>query len=199
MAEIYLRYPGGRFKAFTMSYDDGMEYDRRLIGIMCENGLSINLYTIAFILCFGIGYGAYYATADMPIPMVADCADYETYRSGRFIPGIMGTLFSLVDKLVSSLSATVVSIALLFIGVHDLPTKLTPYVSGMNWVVIVLFCLIPMCAWALTLWAMKGYELDGARIKTIQAVNAARKAAITDGMSVEDAMATITDETVQGV
>ena len=171
----------------------------RNLSIMGENGLSINLYTIAFILCFGIGYGAYYATADMPIPMVADCADYETYRSGRFIPGIMGTLFSLVDKLVSSLSATVVSIALLFIGVHDLPTKLTPYVSGMNWVVIVLFCLIPMCAWALTLWAMKGYELDGARIKTIQAVNAARKAAITDGMSVEDAMATITDETVQGV
>ena len=171
----------------------------RNLSIMGENGLSINLHTIAFILCFGIGYGAYYATADMPIPMVADCADYETYRSGRFIPGIMGTLFSLVDKLVSSLSATVVSIALLFIGVHDLPTKLTPYVSGMNWVVIVLFCLIPMCAWALTLWAMKGYELDGARIKTIQAVNAARKAAITDGMSVEDAMATITDETVQGV
>lgn len=171
----------------------------RNLSIMGENGLSINLYTIAFILCFGIGYGAYYATADMPIPMVADCADYETYRSGRFIPGIMGTLFSLVDKLVSSLSATVVSIALLFIGVHDLPTKLTPYVSGMNWVVIVLFCLIPMCAWALTLWAMKGYELDGARIKTIQAVNAARKAAITDGMSVEDAMATITDETAQGV
>ena len=171
----------------------------RNLSIMGENGLSSNLYTIAFILCFGIGYGAYYATADMPIPMVADCADYETYRSGRFIPGIMGTLFSLVDKLVSSLSATVVSIALLFIGVHDLPTKLTPYVSGMNWVVIVLFCLIPMCAWALTLWAMKGYELDGARIKTIQAVNAARKAAITDGMSVEDAMATITDETVQGV
>ena len=171
----------------------------RNLSIMGENGLSINLYTIAFILCFGIGYGAYYATADMPIPMVADCADYETYRSGRFIPGIMGTLFSLVDKLVSSLSATVVSIALLFINVHDLPTKTTAYVSGMNWVVIVLFCLIPMCAWALTLWAMKGYELDGARIKTIQAVNAARKAAITDGMSVEDAMATITDETVQGV
>ena len=171
----------------------------RNLSIVGENGLSINLYTILFVLFFGVGYGAYYATADMPIPMVADCADYETYRSGKFIPGIMGTLFSLVDKLVSSLSATVVSIALLFINVHNLPTKTTAYVSGMNWVVIALFCLIPMLAWALTLWAMKGYELDGVRIKTIQAVNAARKAAITDGMSVEDAMATITDETVQGV
>ena len=164
--------------------------------LMGENGLSVNLYTILFVLFFGIGYGAYYSTADMPIPMVADCADYETYRSGKFIPGIMGTLFSLVDKLVSSLAAAVVSIALLFIGVHDLPTKTTPYIPGMNWVVIALFCLIPMVAWLLTLISMKGYELDGKRVKTIQAVNAARKQAIANGMSQEEAMATITDETV---
>ena len=159
--------------------------------------ITINLYTVLFVLFFGVGYGAYYSTADMPIPMVADCADYETYRSGKFIPGIMGTLFSLVDKLVSSLSATVVSVALLFIGVGDLPTKATPYVEGMNWVVIALFCLVPMCAWALCLLSMKGYELDGKRVKTIHAVNAARKAAIANGMSMEDAMATITDETVK--
>ena len=166
--------------------------------LMDQNGkIAINLYTIAFILFFGVGYGAYYATADMPIPMVADCADYETYRSGKFIPGIMGTLFSLVDKLVSSLSATVVSVALLFIGVDDLPTKATPYVDGMNWVVIALFCLVPMTAWALTLLAMRGYELDGKRVKTIAAVNAARKEAISKGMSLQEAMETITDETVK--
>lgn len=164
--------------------------------LMDENGLALNLYTILFILFFGIGYGAYYSTADMPIPMVADCADYETYRSGKFIPGIMGTLFSLVDKLVSSLSATVVSVALLCIGISDLPTKGTPYAPGMNWVVIALFCLVPMVAWLLTLWAMKGYELDGQRVKVIQAVNAARKTAIERGMSVEEALATITDESV---
>ncbi|MBR5472635.1 MAG: MFS transporter [Clostridia bacterium] len=158
--------------------------------------LNINIYTILFILFFGVGYGAYYSTADMPIPMVADCADYETYRSGKFIPGIMGTLFSLVDKLVSSLSATVVSVALLFIGVKDLPTKETAYINGMDWVVIVLFCLVPMVAWGLTLWAMKGYELDGKRVKTIQAVNAARKEAIANGMDVSEAISAITDENV---
>ena len=166
------------------------------LSLMGESGLSINLYTILFILFFGVGYGAYYSTADMPIPMVADCADYETYRSGKFIPGIMGTLFSLVDKLVSSLAAAVVSVALMCIGISDLPTKVTPYAEGMNWVVIVLFCLIPMLAWTLTLIAMKGYVLDGKRVKTIQAVNAARKAAVSEGMSMEEAMATITDETV---
>lgn len=163
---------------------------------MTDGKLSINLYTIAFLIFFGIGYGAYYSTADMPIPMVADCADYETYRSGKFIPGIMGTLFSLVDKLVSSLSSTVVFAAVAVIGYQGLPTKATPYMDGMNWVVIALFCIVPMAAWIATLLAMRGYELDGKRIKTINAVNAARKAAIAGGMSTEEAMQTITDDTV---
>ncbi len=160
------------------------------LSIIGENGLSINLYTIAFIIFFGLGYGAYYSTADMPIPMVADCADYETYRSGKFIPGIMGTLFSLVDKLVSSLATTVVAIALSFIGIADLPDQNTPYAPGMNWVVIALFCIVPMVAWALTLWAMKGYDLTGERMKEIQAVNAKRKEAVAKGMSLEEAMET---------
>ena len=167
------------------------------LSIMGENGLSINLYTIVFILFFGVGYGAYYATADMPIPMVADCADYETFRSGKYIPGIMGTLFSLVDKLVSSLAATIVGIAVTIIGLENLPVAETPYAEGMNWVVIALFCIIPMAAWALTLWAMKGYELTGPRMKEIQAINAARKAEIANGLTLEQAMAKI--QTVEDI
>lgn len=160
----------------------------RNLSLFTENGFSINLYTVLFILFFGVGYGAYYATADMPIPMVADCSDYETYRSGKYIPGIMGTLFSLVDKLVSSLSATVVGIAVSVIGLENLPTAETPYAPGMNWVVIVLFCIIPMVAWAATLLAMKNYELTGDRMKEIQAVNAARKEGVAGGMTLEEAM-----------
>ena len=153
-----------------------------------KNGITINLYTVLFILFFGVGYGAYYSTADMPIPMVADCSDYETYRSGKYIPGIMGTLFSLVDKLVSSLSATVVGIAVSIIGIANLPTAETPYAPGMNWVVIVLFCIIPMVAWLLTLIVMKGYSLTGDKMKEIQEVNAKRKEAVESGMSLEEAM-----------
>lgn len=148
----------------------------------------INLYTILFVVFFGIGYGAYYATADMPIPMVADCSDYETYRSGRYIPGIMGTLFSLVDKLVSSLGSTIVGVAVAMIGIGTLPDGNTPYADGMHAVVILLFCVVPMLAWLATLIAMKGYTLTGARMKEIQEVNAARKEGIAQGMSLEEAM-----------
>ncbi len=164
----------------------------RNLSFLSGGKLSVNLYTVLFVLFFGVGYGAYYATADMPIPMVADCADYETYRSGKFIPGVMGTLFSLVDKLVSSLSATVVGIAVTVIGLPSLPTKTTPYAPGMNWVVILLFCLLPMAAWAATLIAMKGYSLTGSRMKEIQAVNTRRREAVARGISLEEAMRTIT-------
>ena len=156
---------------------------------LISNGkLNINIYTILFIVFFGVGYGAYYSTADMPIPMVADCSDYETYRSGKYIPGIMGTLFSLVDKLVSSLSATVVGIAVSLIGIKSLPTAETPYSSGMNVVVIILFCVVPMVAWIATIIAMKGYILTGEKMREIQEVNQKRKKAIEEGMSIEKAM-----------
>ncbi|MBE7001488.1 MAG: sugar transporter [Ruminococcaceae bacterium] len=173
------------------------EFSLRLYEITDGNfRISTNLYTILFVIFYSIGYGAYYATADMPIPMVADCADYETYKTGKFIPGIMGTLFSLVDKLVSSLSGTVVGLAVGFIGFQNLPTKATPYVPGMNYVVIVLFCVIPMVSWVATLLAMRKYALTGERMKTIHKVNTARRAAIAAGMSQQEAMTAITDETV---
>lgn len=158
------------------------------LSLFSNGKITINLYTVLFIVFFGIGYGAYYSTADMPIPMVADCSDYETYRSGKYIPGIMGTLFSLVDKLVSSLSATVVGIAVSIIGLENLPTADTPYTPGMSSVVIILFCIVPMAAWAITLFVMRKYELTGERMKEIQAVNSQRKEAIANGMTMEEAM-----------
>ena len=160
----------------------------RNLTIFANGGISLNLYTILFIIFFGIGYGAYYATADMPIPMVADCSDYETYRSGKYIPGIMGTLFSLVDKLVSSLSATIVGLAVSAIGLANLPTAETPYTEGMNVVVLILFCVIPLIAWGLTILAMRGYILTGEKMKEIQKINGLRRDAVAEGMSLDEAM-----------
>jgi len=53
-----------------------------------------------------------------------------------------------------------------------------------------LFCIIPMCAWAITLLVMRKYELTGDRMKEIQAVNNKRKEAIANGMTMEEAMET---------
>ena len=39
MAAIFMRFPGGRDKALTLSYDDGVEQDIRLVEIMKKYGL----------------------------------------------------------------------------------------------------------------------------------------------------------------
>ena len=58
----------------------------------------------------------------------------------------------------------------------------------MNVVVIILFCVIPLIAWGLTLLAMKGYILTGEKMKEIQKVNGLRREAVAGGMSLEEAM-----------
>ena len=52
-----------------------------------------------------------------------------------------------------------------------------PYLFALSLIhiFIVLFCIIPMVAWAATLIAMKGYTLTGEKMKEIQAVNACRR------------------------
>lgn len=154
--------------------------------------LTINAYTIIFIILYGCGYGAFNCCDQMTIPMVADCTDYETYRSGKYLPGIMGTLFSLIDKLISSLQTLLLTIFIVGIvpGLNALPTEGTPYMDGMKLSAIICFCLLPMASWLITTFCMTRYRLSGKKLEEIQAVNAVRKAAIEGGMSLEQAMET---------
>lgn len=151
---------------------------------------NLNLYTIIFLVIYGVGYGAYFSIADMAIPMSADVSDYETYRTGNYRPGTIGTMFSFVDGLVTSLAPTIVGIGVTIIGLETLPDAHTPYLSGMKTLVIFLFAVLPMLAWILTLIAMKKYTLTGERMEEIQAVNYQRKEAINNGMDVKEAMNT---------
>ncbi len=154
--------------------------------------LTLNAYTVIFIILYGCGYGAFNCCDQMTIPMVADCTDYETYRSGKYVPGIMGTIFSLIDKVISSLQTLLLQIFIVFLvpGLNALPAEGTPYMDGMKLSAIICFCLLPMAAWLITTFCMTRYRLSGKKLEEIQAVNAVRKAAVAGGMSMEEAMAT---------
>ena len=162
--------------------------------------ISINVFTIIWIIMYGCGYGAYNCCAEMCIPMVADCTDYETYRSGKYVPGIMGTIFSLVDKLVSSFATLLTTLFTVFLipglngslpstGVNMEPIIASGY-EGVKLSAIICVCLLPMISWIITMYSMTKYDLSGEKLKEIQAVNAVRKEAIAGGMSLEEAMAT---------
>lgn len=154
--------------------------------------LTINAYTILFIIFYGCGYGAFNCCDQLTIPMVADCTDYETYRSGNYVPGIMGTVFSLVDKIISSLQTLLLTVFIVYLvpGLNALPGESTPYMPGMELSTIICFCLLPMLAWLVTVFCMTRYSLSGKKLQEVQAVNAVRKAAVIGGMSMEQAMET---------
>ena len=162
--------------------------------------ISINVFTIMWIVMYGCGYGAYNCCAEMCIPMVADCTDYETYRSGKYVPGIMGTIFSLVDKLVSSFATLLTTVFTVYLipGLNgSLPSTgvdLNPIIAsgyeGVKLSAIICVCLLPMASWIITMVAMTKYDLSGDKLQEIQAVNAVRKEAIAGGMSLSEAMET---------
>ncbi len=154
-----------------------------------------NLITLVWIVFFGFGYGAYNLASEMVIPMIADCTDYETYRSGNYVPGMMGTLFSLIDKFVSSFATVLISVftvSLIPALNGTLPSTgidLTHFdFQGVQLSAIITFAVLPMLAWLITLVSMYFYKLSGNKLREIQAVNAIRKKAISLGMPKADAM-----------
>ncbi len=58
-------------------------------------------------------------SGNIVIPMTADCADYEVYRTGKYVPGLMGTLFSFVDKIISSFAPMIAGLMFTICGFSD--------------------------------------------------------------------------------
>ena len=108
-------------------------------------------------------------SGNIVIPMTADCADYEVYRSGKYVPGLMGTLFSFVDKLVSSFAPMVAGVMFTACGFADhnpvMGDIVTPQLR-----VGVAFCAYGMIMIGLVcnLIAMKFYPLTKEKMAEIQ-------------------------------
>ena len=112
--------------------------------------------------------------------MIADCTDYEVYRSGKYVPGLMGTLFSFVDKVISSLATTVVGVMCAAIGFTEaLPTVDTPLTPALKFVGVFGLVGLTMIGLIANVIAMHFYPLTGEKMKEIQAEVAAIKAKAT--------------------
>lgn len=128
----------------------------------------INGITVWFVLVFSLLNGCKSIINNMVVPMIADCSDYELMRSGKYVPGLMGALFSFVEKAVSAFGTAFVGIVLTFIGYGKvLPQVGEPVTNTLRWSTIFLFCIVPIVGWLFTLLAMHFYELDK---KTMQKV-----------------------------
>ena len=132
--------------------------------------LNWGYFLILYLVLTIIAAGFQGISGNIVIPMTADCADYEVYRTGKYVPGLMGTLFSFVDKLVSSLATTLVALFYSMVGFKDaLPDTLTPYSDGIFWATIGCFVLLPIVGWLCNVVAMHFYPLTKEKMEEIQA------------------------------
>ena len=128
------------------------------------------VFTVLFMLFTLLYNGFNTVNSNVVITMTADCADYEVYRSGRYVPGMIGTLFSFVDKLVSSLSATIVGLMCAIIGfTSSLPTATTPYSTKLFVVGMIGMYGLVLAGLICNIVAMKFYPLSKEKMEEIQA------------------------------
>lgn len=128
-----------------------------------------NFFTLSFITLYVLMKGFTGVSGNIVIPMTADCADYEVYRSGKYVPGLMGTLFSFVDKMISSLSATIIGVMCAFIGFKEqLPTIDTPCSASLKFVGLFAMFGLLIIGLICNLIAMKFYPLTKEKMESIQ-------------------------------
>ena len=139
--------------------------------------LNFGFFTIAY-LALNIAFGGFTGiSGNIVIPMTADCADYEVYRSGKYVPGLMGTLFSFVDKLISSFAPMLVSICYAAIGFKEtLPDLGVAYSNKLFYTTLALAYGSVIFGLACNIVAMKFYPLTKEKMEEIQVEIAAIKA-----------------------
>lgn len=141
--------------------------------------------TLLFLVVWALQQVMVGAINGMLNPMIADCADYEMYRTGKFVPGIMGTIFTFVDKFISAFGSTFVGIALTLAGVGSQKLPTDTWISDkFYWTIMVIFCVPLILGNLATVIAMKFYPLTEQKMVEIQATLKQRKEAFDADASI---------------
>ncbi len=100
---------------------------------------------------------------------MADTIDYELDRSGRYVPAVVTGSYSLVDKIITAVSATIAAGAAAMLGYHStLPQPGEPCTSAIFWVTMAIRFGMPIAGWICTLVAMRFCGLDKEEMVRVQ-------------------------------
>ncbi|MCM1542979.1 MAG: MFS transporter [Blautia sp.] len=109
---------------------------------------------------------------------MSDLIDYELDRSGQYIPAVVTGTYSLIDKLVSSVSAAIATGAIALIGyTSTLPQPTDELSSGIFWMTMILTYGLALIGWVCTLCAMRNCTLTKDEMARVQKQIADKKAA----------------------
>lgn len=110
---------------------------------------------------------------------MADVIDYELDRSGKYVPAVVSGTYSLIDKIISSVSATIVTFAIALIGyTQAMPQPTDALTPSVLWLTMFLIHGLAIIGWLISLWAMKNNKLDRAEMVEVQKRIAEKKAEV---------------------
>ncbi|MCD8131187.1 MAG: MFS transporter [Lachnospiraceae bacterium] len=109
---------------------------------------------------------------------MADVIDYELDRSGKYLPALVTGTYSLVDKIVSSVSSVIATGAIALIGyVNTVPQPGDPSTPAVFWMTMALCFGLPVLGWICTLIAMRLCSLSKEEMVEVQKRIADKKTA----------------------
>ena len=128
-----------------------------------------SFFTIMLFFVSVIGGGFQMITSSIIPPMIADVIDYEASRSGKYIPGMVGTLFSFMDKMISSFGPLLVGVGFAAIGFADkFPDLNTPYSTSLLIIAVIFYYGLELIGALFNIGAMNFYELTPEKMKSIE-------------------------------
>jgi Na+/melibiose symporter-like transporter len=150
--------------------------DPKQIGVMFSPAM------IIYVLLTLIQNGSNMCVTTANSSFMADTIDYELDRSGKYIPAVVSGTYSLIDKLITSLSAVIATGAVALIGyVNTVPQPGDPATPGVFWVAMAVKFGMPIIGWIITIVAMKFCPLTKEEMVNVQKRIAEKKEALKAG------------------
>lgn len=130
---------------------------------------SFGFTMIAYVVLTLVLNGAKMCVTTADVSFMADIVDYELDRSGRYVPAVITGTYSLIDKLISSLSALIATGAVAVIGyTNSMPQPNEPLTTPIFVVTMVVYYGLPLIGWLVTLIAMKNCKLTKEEMVEVQ-------------------------------
>lgn len=146
-------------------------------GTISSFGVTMIVYVL-FTLALN---GAKMCVTTADTSFMADIIDYELDRSGRYVPAVISGTYSLIDKLISSLSALLATGAVALIGyTHTMPQPDEVMTTPIFVVTMAIYFGLPFIGWLITLIAMKNCKLTREEMVQVQKRIASKKAELKE-------------------
>ena len=139
---------------------------------------NMGIFTVLYVVLTLCKNGAMMCVTTANTSFMSDIIDYELDRSGRYIPAVVTGTYSLLDKIISSVSALIATGAVALIGyTTTMPQPGEACTPQIFWLTMIITFGLPILGWICTLVAMRLCKLDKKEMVEVQKRIADKKAA----------------------